>query len=205
MKSGAKMTTDLGPSVGERTQAKILDAALPLFAAHGFEGASVRRIATAAGVNVATLAYHFTDKDGLYRASLQRLYRDLAALDLDPNLLTGPDPLEAVIGVMWDFAGERRDHIRLLHRHLLDKGRHHDVSDAWIEVLMARATELLGMASPQGDPVELRLLVYGVTHLIVRLVLDDADQLRATLGSDAAPRDVVVPWLSRLVRRQLGA
>ena len=53
---------------GARTRERILAEALPLFAARGFAGTSVRQVAAAAEVNVATLAYHFSDKQGLYDA-----------------------------------------------------------------------------------------------------------------------------------------
>ncbi len=45
----------------------LLDSARRLFAAHGYAGASLRRIAREAGVNPAMVHYYFGDKRGLYR------------------------------------------------------------------------------------------------------------------------------------------
>ena len=47
-------------------QDRLLDAAEQLFSEHGFEGTSVRDIATAAGCNVAAINYYFGGKDKLY-------------------------------------------------------------------------------------------------------------------------------------------
>jgi TetR/AcrR family transcriptional regulator len=52
------------------TRAAVLKAARTVFAQRGFEGASTRDVAEAAGVNNAMIYYHFTDKNELYRAVL---------------------------------------------------------------------------------------------------------------------------------------
>ena len=54
----------------EETRREILRAAGAAFAASGFVGATTRAVAARAGVNVATLHYHFGSKEGLYRAVL---------------------------------------------------------------------------------------------------------------------------------------
>lgn len=54
------------------TKAKILDAAEQLFAEHGFKDTSLRTITSKAGVNLASVNYHFGDKKTLVRAVLAR-------------------------------------------------------------------------------------------------------------------------------------
>lgn len=51
----------------ERTQGKILDAAVVEFGANGYAGARVAEIAARAGVNVQLISYYFGGKAGLYR------------------------------------------------------------------------------------------------------------------------------------------
>lgn len=48
------------------TKEKMLDAAVRLFQTQGYDGTSVRDIATEANVNVALISYHFGGKQGLY-------------------------------------------------------------------------------------------------------------------------------------------
>ncbi|MCC4800950.1 TetR family transcriptional regulator [Enterovibrio norvegicus] len=54
------------------TKGKILDAAEQLFAEHGFKDTSLRTITSKAGVNLASVNYHFGDKKSLVRAVLER-------------------------------------------------------------------------------------------------------------------------------------
>ncbi|MGO4681395.1 TetR/AcrR family transcriptional regulator [Microbacterium sp. 2MCAF23] len=58
------------PSTERRV--RILDVAQDLFAEHGFEAVSMRDIASAAGVSLALLTYHFGTKDRLYREIFTR-------------------------------------------------------------------------------------------------------------------------------------
>src|SRR5580704_4735554 len=54
------------------TKLRILDAGEREFAARGFAGARLREIAESAGVQPALIHHYFTDKQGLYRAVLDR-------------------------------------------------------------------------------------------------------------------------------------
>lgn len=78
---------------------RILDAALHEFAARGFAGARVDRIADDARLNKAMLYYHVGSKTDLYRAALGRvlghLVARLEAVAAGPG--SGPDKLDAFI------------------------------------------------------------------------------------------------------------
>lgn len=70
------MSPELNNGLSERsaeTRARILDAALREFAAHGLAGARTERIAEAAGVNKALLYYYFEGKEKLYIAALEAI------------------------------------------------------------------------------------------------------------------------------------
>jgi len=62
-----------GYARGEDTRARIVAAALKLFGERGFEAASTRDIATAAGVNAPALRYYFDNKEGVYLACAEHI------------------------------------------------------------------------------------------------------------------------------------
>ena len=55
----------------DETHRRLLDAALLIFAEHGYEAATTRQICERAKANAAAVNYHFGDKLGLYKAVLQ--------------------------------------------------------------------------------------------------------------------------------------
>jgi len=58
------------------TQEKLLDAAIDAFSEKGFKGTSTRDIAERAGVHHPLITYHFKNKDKLWRAAADRVFRD---------------------------------------------------------------------------------------------------------------------------------
>ncbi|MCC2656850.1 MAG: transcriptional regulator, TetR family [Panacagrimonas sp.] len=58
------------------TRERLLHAALEVFAAHGYHGASTRDICTAANAGNAAIHYHFRDKTGIYRELFMRMLDD---------------------------------------------------------------------------------------------------------------------------------
>lgn len=53
---------------GEVTRQRLLEVAIRIFAARGFDGARTRDIAEAAKTNLVSIAYYFGNKQGLYHA-----------------------------------------------------------------------------------------------------------------------------------------
>jgi AcrR family transcriptional regulator len=56
-----------------QSKQRLLDAAVKIFAIHGFEGASTRQIAKEANVNISAILYYFEGKEGLYHAAMEHL------------------------------------------------------------------------------------------------------------------------------------
>jgi TetR/AcrR family transcriptional regulator, regulator of cefoperazone and chloramphenicol sensitivity len=83
-----------GYARGEETRQRIIDAAIELFGEHGFDGASTRDIAAAAGVNAPALQYYFENKEGLYKACAEFITEDLRTR-YAPAMKQGNDALKA--------------------------------------------------------------------------------------------------------------
>ncbi|HYB08432.1 MAG TPA: CerR family C-terminal domain-containing protein [Alphaproteobacteria bacterium] len=62
---------------GEDTRRRILDAAIEIFAVEGYDGASTRTLAERAGVNLPAIQYYFGSKEGLYRAVIDYMVRQM--------------------------------------------------------------------------------------------------------------------------------
>ena len=60
------------PVSQNETTERILDAAERLFMEHGYDGASMRMLTSAANVNLAAINYHFGSKEGLMQAVFKR-------------------------------------------------------------------------------------------------------------------------------------
>lgn len=85
------------------TQARILDAAEGLFADRGYDGASIRDVAAAAGVQVHAVGYHFGPKDALFdtviarRAAIMTELRRRALTDLRDAAAGAPLPVSEMV------------------------------------------------------------------------------------------------------------
>jgi AcrR family transcriptional regulator len=96
-------------SKADETKARILDAALEEFATHGVAGARVDRIAANAGCNKNLLYVYFGSKENLFTTVLEqhlvRVYQDIPFT---------PDDLPAFAGLVFDFAMDHPDLMRLV-------------------------------------------------------------------------------------------
>ncbi|NML93541.1 TetR/AcrR family transcriptional regulator [Novosphingobium sp. TW-4] len=69
----AAVTAHDAPALPETTRERILRVGMACFAQEGFAGATTRMIASAAGVTLPVIAYHFGNKDGLHLACAEEI------------------------------------------------------------------------------------------------------------------------------------
>ena len=104
------------------TRSVILDTAIPLFAAGGYSGVSVRTIAKMVGISAPALYHHFPDKQALYLASMEQAFADKSQAIVH-SLRSEGNAWERLDAFLTDFVrlmGEDADFRALLQRELLD-------------------------------------------------------------------------------------
>lgn len=102
----------------ESSRVRVLESATVEFAAHGFAGARIDRIAQRARLNMGMLYYHFRSKRGLYRAVLESIYEEAAKI-LEITARTG-DPTRAALAMYVDLLVDNPHFADVLARELLD-------------------------------------------------------------------------------------
>lgn len=206
----------------DETRSALLDAALHEFAAHGFEGASTRAIASRAGTHQPQINYHFASKDALWRAAVDHLFARLDDLLAehrpgDAAVLTGRALLAAEIRAFVHAAARLPELNRIMiHESTIDSERlawiverhsgprFRTVTAAWRRLRAAGEVPdidesivyytMVGAASlPYSNAPEARHL--GVDTLAGRFVEGHADAMVALLlGSDETdPNDRSAP------------
>lgn len=103
-------------NVGVNQRERILDQALQLMADGGAEAMSMRELATATGVNVATLYYYFPSKRDLLTAVLQQPgYREVLDADL-PEICDGDvtEELTRLLASSWRAMLRVQDYVRVM-------------------------------------------------------------------------------------------
>ena len=152
------------------TKLRLLDAAEHEFAARGFTGVRLRDIAEAAGVQSALIHHYFGDKQGLYRAVLDR---GLLPTSTESWTLLGSG--RDLDGLLDGFA-EMLLRFHASHHNLLAILRHEAVAGSEVLSEITRERTL---------PV--------ITAL--RAVLVEA-QARGQIRADVAPEEIIVAGMS---------
>ncbi|SDT19611.1 TetR/AcrR family transcriptional regulator [Microlunatus soli] len=182
---------------------RLLDAVVELMLADGFEGVSVRRVATAAGVSIGAVQHHFPTKSAMLAAAMDRVSDQFTARlqcnaegQQDPELL-----LRAVLTELLGAGEERRPGtviwLQRLARAAVDEQAAAAHAKDWrdIEALIA---ELLRQCRPDSEPNWRQDMAADLLGLL--------DGLAAALVTepDRMPRDRAERLLDRRLREVLG-
>ena len=110
-----------------KTRQRILEAACDLYSRHGAGAVGLREVGAHAGVGLATISHHFTNKEGLEDAVMAYVIGRLSLLraQLIPLLgeLPAPLALQKAIHVGLDFVREHQRDVRMLMRTVVETGQ----------------------------------------------------------------------------------
>ncbi|SPT50616.1 TetR/AcrR family transcriptional regulator [Actinomadura madurae] len=169
---------------------RILEVATRLFAALGYDGTSTRMIAEAAGLNVATIAYHVGGKRDLYLAVMERAHvAERAALDRALAEITmDREGLLALVDGYVDFCLRRPEVPALwMHRWLSDAADIAHLEEQYVRPLVEIVTGLARKIV--ADDVDVDFVVWTIvwcTHGFGCGGLLDADGNRLGLDDPSA-------------------
>ncbi|MFB4313191.1 TetR/AcrR family transcriptional regulator [Actinomadura sp. 21ATH] len=166
---------------------RIVEAATRLFAALGYDGTSTRMIADAAGLNIATVAYHAGGKRDLYLAVMERAHEaERAALESAIADFT-PDPagIRMLIDRYLDFCVDNPDVPALwMHRWLSDAADVAHLESRYVKPLIAHICETVREAARADVDVEYAVMtVIWATHGFCRGGVLDVDGERTGIGN----------------------
>ncbi|MUN06616.1 TetR family transcriptional regulator [Agromyces luteolus] len=176
------------------TAARIRDAAIARFGAHGYAGTSLREVASDVGVSAALVIHHFGSKEGLRRACDDWLVHEL----MGEKDRLGDATVAATIREWLDDPARFRTSIAYLAVMLADGS---PAADRLFDLLLAETGAMLergvadGSMHPSSDPDLRAVLItaYGLAPLLLRGQF--ARVLGAPLDSPAVVRRMTLPTL----------
>lgn len=186
---------------------RLLVAAAEEFAAHGFAGGNVDRIAAAARLNKAMIYYHFKSKAELYREILRDMFAAVEARVKDTAGSTKPpeDKIRAFVEAI-ALEAEARPHFPpIWFREIADGGGHLDNDTvsciAGIVTMLATIIQE-GVAAGTFRPVSPLLLHGGIVGPLLLYFASGGLRLRVgkagVTGATAFDRDEVVAHVQRV-------
>jgi AcrR family transcriptional regulator len=172
------------------TQQKLLDAAVEAFSENGFKGTSTRDIADRAGVHHPLITYHFKNKDRLWRAAADRIFREFNVA-LVKAMANVPESrprarAETFIRTYVRYAHDQP----ALHKFILQESSHPSARLDWlirnhlkplfdIVVKSLRELQELGIAPP-GDPA----ILFNMIRVSAGGLLALSEEIKGTSNID---------------------
>jgi AcrR family transcriptional regulator len=165
-------------SDGEMTRARILEAAGALFAENGYSETSGKAIAARARVDLASINYHFGNRDELYQTALveahRRVFQIAELQELAKRKIPAATKLEWIVDKLLVSATMTPNwHVRVLAREILAPTSHFQVlaGEALPKFAVIRDifSEITGI--PVGDPAVLRCVISSLAPCTMLLLV----------------------------------
>lgn len=186
LRSGNGTASQPATRIQQANREIILEAALPVFSAQGFRGATLERIAQAAGMSKPNLLYYFRRKEDIYAAVLERTLEAWLA-PLEAMSATGEPraELERYILAKMRLSAEKPEASRLFANEILHGAPVVSTFlNTRLKALVEEKAAVLSRWIEEGrlapvDPVHLIFAIWALTQHYA----DFDVQVRAILGS----------------------
>lgn len=183
----------------------IIESAIKLFSVKGFEGTSVREIATEAGVNVAMINYYFVSKEKLFESAVEYKASFLKGIfeELITNTtLTPIEKMDIVIDKTIERKFSNSYFHHLLHRELSLEHRP-QLRDAISDILLKNMTSVKtiiknGIKEGAFNPVDVELTLATLLGTIHYLLTSDT-MCRKILGK----KEGFSPFQNKQLKKRL--
>jgi AcrR family transcriptional regulator len=125
----------------QKTKNAILKAAVKIFSRHGYDAGSIEKVSKEAKSADRMIYYYFGNKQGLYNAALEEMYRRMGMAEeaIQINLADPKEAIAKIIRFVFDYYTRHPELIVLLNDENMHQGRH---------LAKARPVELNGSVSP---------------------------------------------------------
>ncbi len=192
--------------IQQKNSKTILEAALEVFSAYGFRGATLDQIAEVAGLSKPNLLYYFASKEAMHQALLTRL------LDtwLDPlrDMDKDGDPVTEILGYVRRKVELSRDYpreSRLFANEILQGApRMREAIEGDLKALVDEKSAVLTAWMDQGRIARLppHHLIFSIWALTQHYADFDV-QVRAVIGPDQDPFTEAGSFIETLYRKLL--
>ena len=167
-------------------QANILRNAVALFAKDGFDGVSMRQLASSVGITLATVYHYFPDKQALYDAAIRSAFEYMTKrmIEAARSDLEGEARLRGFLRALVTLQISDAQEVRLVDRELLE-ARPETLSKLGSDLFqepLAALTEVVRQLSPRAPAQELAehiiAAAYGAAKLrVVRVHVKGVEYL----------------------------
>ncbi|MFN3233597.1 MAG: TetR/AcrR family transcriptional regulator [Alphaproteobacteria bacterium] len=172
------------------TRSRILQAALDVFAARGYDAATIREITNRVGVSHGLIKYHFENKDTLWREAIRFMFdRVRPAMRLTEEEAATLNPrqqFEAEIRKGVTYYARHPEHLRILtYETMNDSGRLKWITENFLDELMKEALarireHIAAGVLPDLDPLHL----YYATSGAIQTMFATAPEIQRARGMD---------------------
>ncbi len=188
------------------TQHKLLDAAIEAFSENGFKGTSTRDIADRAGVHHPLITYHFKNKDQLWRAAADKVFREFTR-SLSSSLENSAEtcPKKRMAGLIRAYVYYAKSQ-PALHKVMVQEASYPNPRLDWLienhlrplfdaTFSMIEELQRVGVA-PQGNPK----LIFNMIRLSSGGLLALGNELRESSGIDVESDETLDEIADMIVR-----